>query len=46
MKLLNPWGTAGVTITRVGGGATPFTVSGSVITFSAAAGATYTVVSP
>lgn len=46
VKLLNPWGTAGVTITRVGGGSTPFTVSGGVITFSAAAGATYTVVSP
>jgi hypothetical protein len=43
VKLVSPWSGTNVTINRVGGGATSYTVSGSTISFSAAAGATYTV---
>jgi alpha-L-fucosidase 2 len=43
VKLLSPWSNTTVSINRVGGGSTSYTVSGSTISFAAAAGATYTI---
>ena len=46
LRLRNPWPGRAVVVTRAGGGAVTPTVTGDVISFATAAGATYTVTSP
>ena len=43
VRLQSPWASTNVTVAQVGGGNVAYTVSGTVIQFSAAAGATYSI---
>ena len=45
VRLQSPWPSTNVTIAQVGGGSVSYTVSGNVIQFAAAAGATYSITS-